>query len=171
MLCSGAWGRRDPDDEVTLGVYRSRILRPHQLFGGLVKMWADDFFCLTLWTSWFGLFFLTLTAFPPSHPMRSGTNGWSEGVFTLIWIRYWSLMKNKAAKLKSKRKGTENAFGCDLTEHLQNSGQDGKFLFSTLTPPLAIHITGCPFFFQSPSSHNKFTLLRTHTRAAAWASA
>uniref|UniRef100_A0A9J8AIF1 Rho GTPase activating protein 31 n=1 Tax=Cyprinus carpio carpio TaxID=630221 RepID=A0A9J8AIF1_CYPCA len=33
-------------------------------------------------------------------------------------------MKNKAAKLKSKRKGTENAFGCDLTEHLQNSGQD-----------------------------------------------
>ncbi|XP_051544948.1 rho GTPase-activating protein 31-like isoform X2 [Myxocyprinus asiaticus] len=33
-------------------------------------------------------------------------------------------MKNKAAKLKSKRKGTENAFGCDLTAHLQNSGQD-----------------------------------------------
>ncbi|XP_051528245.1 rho GTPase-activating protein 31-like [Myxocyprinus asiaticus] len=33
-------------------------------------------------------------------------------------------MKNKVAKLKSKRKGTENAFGCDLTEHLQNSGQD-----------------------------------------------
>lgn len=38
-------------------------------------------------------------------------------------------MKNKAAKLKSKRKGSENAFGCDLTEHLQNSGHDGKFLF------------------------------------------
>ncbi|XP_056601667.1 rho GTPase-activating protein 31 isoform X2 [Triplophysa dalaica] len=33
-------------------------------------------------------------------------------------------MKNKAAKLKSKRKGSENAFGCDLTEHLQNSGHD-----------------------------------------------
>uniref|UniRef100_A0A9J8APB3 Rho GTPase activating protein 31 n=1 Tax=Cyprinus carpio carpio TaxID=630221 RepID=A0A9J8APB3_CYPCA len=45
-------------------------------------------------------------------------------------------MKNKAAKLKSKRKGTENAFGCDLTEHLQNSGQDGKSLFSILTPLL-----------------------------------
>jgi len=75
-------------------------------------------------------------------------------------------MKNKAAKLKSKRKGTENAFGCDLTEHLQNSGQDGKFLFSVLTPPLAIHITAAPFF-----SHNKLTLLGTHTRAEAWASA
>ncbi|KAA0716261.1 Rho GTPase-activating protein 31 [Triplophysa tibetana] len=33
-------------------------------------------------------------------------------------------MKNKAAKLKSKRKGSENVFGCDLTEHLQNSGHD-----------------------------------------------
>ncbi|XP_030648722.1 rho GTPase-activating protein 31 isoform X2 [Chanos chanos] len=33
-------------------------------------------------------------------------------------------MKNKAAKQKSKRKAIENAFGCDLTEHLQNSGQD-----------------------------------------------
>lgn len=55
-------------------------------------------------------------------------------------------MKNKAAKLKSKRKGTENAFGCDLTEHLQNSGHDGKFLFSILTPPLAIHITAAPSF-------------------------
>ncbi len=55
-------------------------------------------------------------------------------------------MKNKAAKLKSKRKGNENAFCCDLTEHLQNSGQDGKFLFSILTPPLAIHITASPSF-------------------------
>lgn len=35
-------------------------------------------------------------------------------------------MKNKGTKLKSKKKGSENAFGCDLTEHLQNSGQDGK---------------------------------------------
>uniref|UniRef100_UPI0037E8D91F rho GTPase-activating protein 31 n=1 Tax=Semicossyphus pulcher TaxID=241346 RepID=UPI0037E8D91F len=33
-------------------------------------------------------------------------------------------MKNKGNKLKSKKKGSENAFGCDLTEHLQNSGQD-----------------------------------------------
>lgn len=35
-------------------------------------------------------------------------------------------MKNKGTKLKSKKKGSENAFGCDLIEHLQNSGQDGK---------------------------------------------
>ncbi|KAK6316753.1 hypothetical protein J4Q44_G00121530 [Coregonus suidteri] len=33
-------------------------------------------------------------------------------------------MKNKGAKQRSKKKGSENAFGCDLTEHLQNSGQD-----------------------------------------------
>ncbi|CAJ1064039.1 rho GTPase-activating protein 31 [Xyrichtys novacula] len=33
-------------------------------------------------------------------------------------------MKNKGNKLKSKKKGSENAFGCDLIEHLQNSGQD-----------------------------------------------
>ncbi|XP_043929054.1 rho GTPase-activating protein 31 isoform X2 [Protopterus annectens] len=33
-------------------------------------------------------------------------------------------MKNKAAKQKSKRKGSTSVFGCDLTEHLDNSGQD-----------------------------------------------
>ncbi|KAM4620842.1 rho GTPase-activating protein 31 [Polymixia lowei] len=33
-------------------------------------------------------------------------------------------MKNKGTKQKSKKKGSENEFGCDLTEHLQNSGQD-----------------------------------------------
>uniref|UniRef100_A0A672GVB2 Rho GTPase activating protein 31 n=1 Tax=Salarias fasciatus TaxID=181472 RepID=A0A672GVB2_SALFA len=33
-------------------------------------------------------------------------------------------MKNKGTKQKSKKKGSENAFGCDLTEHLQSSGQD-----------------------------------------------
>ncbi|XP_052447523.1 rho GTPase-activating protein 31-like isoform X3 [Carassius gibelio] len=40
-------------------------------------------------------------------------------------------MKNKAAKLKSKRKGTETAFGCDLTEHLQNSGRDVPYVLKT----------------------------------------
>ncbi|XP_076867613.1 rho GTPase-activating protein 31 [Brachyhypopomus gauderio] len=33
-------------------------------------------------------------------------------------------MKNKSAKQKSKRKGSENVFGCDLTEYLQHSGQE-----------------------------------------------
>ncbi|KAK5918024.1 hypothetical protein CgunFtcFv8_002827 [Champsocephalus gunnari] len=33
-------------------------------------------------------------------------------------------MKNKGTKQKSKKKGSENVFGCDLIEHLQNSGQD-----------------------------------------------
>ncbi|XP_022046252.2 rho GTPase-activating protein 31 [Acanthochromis polyacanthus] len=33
-------------------------------------------------------------------------------------------MKNKGSKQKPKKKGNENAFGCDLIEHLQSSGQD-----------------------------------------------
>ncbi|XP_070700003.1 rho GTPase-activating protein 31 [Pempheris klunzingeri] len=33
-------------------------------------------------------------------------------------------MKNKGTKQKAKKKGSENAFGCDLTEHLQSSGHD-----------------------------------------------
>ncbi|KAF7205771.1 rho GTPase-activating protein 31 [Nothobranchius furzeri] len=33
-------------------------------------------------------------------------------------------MKNKGNKQKSKKKGNENVFGCDLIELLQNSGQD-----------------------------------------------
>lgn len=34
-------------------------------------------------------------------------------------------MRNKASKSqKSKKKGSDNAFGCDLIEHLQSSGQD-----------------------------------------------
>ncbi|KAI4902493.1 hypothetical protein NFI96_014846 [Prochilodus magdalenae] len=40
-------------------------------------------------------------------------------------------MKNKASKQKSKRKGGENAFGCDLTEHLQNSGQEVPYVLKT----------------------------------------
>lgn len=38
-------------------------------------------------------------------------------------------MKNKGAKPKPKRKGAAGAFGCDLTEHLESSGQDGNRLF------------------------------------------
>ncbi|XP_060626780.2 rho GTPase-activating protein 31 isoform X2 [Anolis sagrei] len=33
-------------------------------------------------------------------------------------------MKNKGGKPKLKRKGATNVFGCDLTEYLENSGQD-----------------------------------------------
>lgn len=33
-------------------------------------------------------------------------------------------MKNKGAKQKLKRKGAASAFGCDLTEYLESSGQD-----------------------------------------------
>lgn len=35
-------------------------------------------------------------------------------------------MKNKGAKQKLKRKGATSAFGCDLTEYLESSGQDGN---------------------------------------------
>lgn len=40
-------------------------------------------------------------------------------------------MKNKGAKQKLKRKGAASAFGCDLTEYLESSGQDGN-----VPPPL-----------------------------------
>lgn len=40
-------------------------------------------------------------------------------------------MKNKGAKQKLKRKGATGAFGCDLTEYLESSGQDGN-VFSSL---------------------------------------
>lgn len=45
-------------------------------------------------------------------------------------------MKNKGAKQKLKRKGAASAFGCDLTEYLESSGQDGNvpppfFLFKS----------------------------------------
>lgn len=45
-------------------------------------------------------------------------------------------MKNKGAKQKLKRKGAASAFGCDLTEYLESSGQDGN-----VPPP--------PFLFKS----------------------
>lgn len=35
-------------------------------------------------------------------------------------------MKNKAGKLKLKRKGATNVFGCELSEYLETSGQDGN---------------------------------------------
>ncbi|XP_066514722.1 rho GTPase-activating protein 31 isoform X2 [Hoplias malabaricus] len=40
-------------------------------------------------------------------------------------------MKNKASKQKSKRKGSENAFGCDLTVYLQHSGQEVPHVLKT----------------------------------------
>ena len=46
-------------------------------------------------------------------------------------------MKNKGAKQKLKRKGAASAFGCDLTEYLESSGQDGNvpWPFSPAPPP------------------------------------
>lgn len=52
-----------------------------------------------------------------------------EDLFVLnFWTTNWIQMKNKGAKQRSKKKGSENAFDCDLTEHLQNSGKDGKLV-------------------------------------------
>ncbi|KAG9340190.1 hypothetical protein JZ751_021915 [Albula glossodonta] len=48
-------------------------------------------------------------------------------------------MKNKAAKQKSKRKGNESAFGCDLTEHLENSGQDVPQVLKTCAEFIETH--------------------------------
>lgn len=51
-------------------------------------------------------------------------------------------MKNKGTKQKTKKKGSENAFGCDLIEHLQSSGHDGKcftlFSLKSNSPLLAV---------------------------------
>ncbi len=45
-------------------------------------------------------------------------------------------MKNKGAKQKLKRKGAAaGAFGCDLTEHLESSGQDGEVPPGLARPP------------------------------------
>lgn len=54
-------------------------------------------------------------------------------------------MKNKGAKQKLKRKGAASAFGCDLTEYLESSGQDGK-VPSPHPPPPTPHRF---FLFQS----------------------
>lgn len=54
-------------------------------------------------------------------------------------------MKNKGAKQKLKRKGAASAFGCDLTEYLESSGQDGKCLF-ILTLVAEEHSARPPFF-------------------------
>lgn len=50
----------------------------------------------------------------------------------VIWTTNWSHMKNKGTKQKSKKKGSDDAFGCNLIEHLQSSGQDGKGFFFLL---------------------------------------
>lgn len=47
-------------------------------------------------------------------------------------------MKNKGAKQKLKRKGAASAFGCDLTEYLESSGQDGKV--PSLFPPAFLFV-------------------------------
>jgi hypothetical protein len=64
-------------------------------------------------------------------------------------------MKNKGAKQKLKRKGATSAFGCDLTEYLESSGQDGNVPSSpppshTHTPPFCLRqrwiLLGCVGF-------------------------
>lgn len=55
-------------------------------------------------------------------------------------------MKNKGAKQKLKRKGAASAFGCDLTEYLESSGQDGKCLF-ILTLVAKEQSTRLPFYY------------------------
>ncbi|KGL73786.1 Rho GTPase-activating protein 31, partial [Tinamus guttatus] len=52
---------------------------------------------------------------------RGGEGGKAGGGLTSFGTK---LMKNKGAKQKLKRKGAASAFGCDLTEYLESSGQD-----------------------------------------------
>ncbi|XP_006884324.1 PREDICTED: rho GTPase-activating protein 31 [Elephantulus edwardii] len=48
-------------------------------------------------------------------------------------------MKNKGAKQKLKRKGAASAFGCDLTEYLESSGQDVPYVLKTCAEFIETH--------------------------------
>ncbi|XP_049733011.1 rho GTPase-activating protein 31 [Elephas maximus indicus] len=48
-------------------------------------------------------------------------------------------MKNKGAKQKLKRKGAASAFGCDLTEYLENSGQDVPYVLKSCAEFIETH--------------------------------
>ncbi|XP_032631871.1 rho GTPase-activating protein 31 isoform X1 [Chelonoidis abingdonii] len=48
-------------------------------------------------------------------------------------------MKNKGAKPKPKRKGAAGAFGCDLTEHLESSGQDVPYVLRSCAKFIETH--------------------------------
>lgn len=75
-------------------------------------------------------------------------------------------MKNKGAKQKLKRKGAASAFGCDLTEYLESSGQDGKCLF-ILTLVAKEQSVCLPFFFFTGRTANRtFPRLRVRQPGA-----
>ncbi|NXD43549.1 RHG31 protein, partial [Copsychus sechellarum] len=48
-------------------------------------------------------------------------------------------MKNKGAKQKLKRKGGASAFGCDLTEYLESSGQDVPYVLKSCAEFIETH--------------------------------
>lgn len=48
-------------------------------------------------------------------------------------------MKNKGAKQKQKRKGAASAFGCDLTEYLESSGQDVPYVLKSCAEFIETH--------------------------------
>ncbi|NWV78042.1 RHG31 protein, partial [Dasyornis broadbenti] len=48
-------------------------------------------------------------------------------------------MKNKGAKQKLKRKGAVSAFGCDLTEYLESSGQDVPYVLKSCAEFIETH--------------------------------
>ncbi|KAF1473751.1 Rho GTPase-activating protein 31, partial [Pygoscelis antarcticus] len=48
-------------------------------------------------------------------------------------------MKNKGAKQKLKRKGATSAFGCDLTEYLESSGQDVPYVLKSCAEFIETH--------------------------------
>ncbi|XP_074856452.1 rho GTPase-activating protein 31 [Carettochelys insculpta] len=48
-------------------------------------------------------------------------------------------MKNKGAKPKPRRKGAAGAFGCDLTEHLESSGQEVPYVLRSCAEFIETH--------------------------------
>lgn len=73
-------------------------------------------------------------------------------------------MKNKGIKQKSKKKGSDNAFGCDLIEHLESSGQDGKSLtlLYFLFKPILFNSRQFLKLFVNPLQHKHSTTFISH---------
>lgn len=69
-------------------------------------------------------------------------------------------MKNKGAKQKLKRKGAASAFGCDLTEYLESSGQDGKCFFILTLVAEKPTLVACPPALTGRTANQSFPKAR-----------
>ncbi|CAG00569.1 unnamed protein product [Tetraodon nigroviridis] len=77
-------------------------------------------------------------------------------------------MKNKGIKQKSKKKGSDNAFGCDLIEHLESSGQDVPQVLKTCAEFIEEHGVVDGIYRLSGVTSNIQRLRYTHSTAASY---